>query len=162
MTNKSLALLLPLLAISAISNAADALAQTQTQSQTQSQTQAPTSLPDAPPASAFMPIGPGIGILTSRSDQGYTLLINSANLPAGSIRVDIDPGGLLIHSSGQHQRSQRRSGGPGQGQFQSYSYSSSYGSFRRRLPMPPDADPSSAVREDNGQRITIFIPLATR
>jgi len=153
MTTKPASLLLLLIATTASHYAPNALAQPQP---------SPTTLQPAPPLTAFMPIGPGVSILTSRSEQGYTLLINSARLPLDSIRVDIDPRGLLIHSSGQHQSSQRRSGAPGQGQFQSYSYSSSYGSFRQYLPMPRDADPSGAVREDNGQRITIFIPLATQ
>lgn len=159
MTTKPAPLLLLLIATTATSYAPNALAQPQPQTQPPP---SPATLPPAPPLTAFTPIGPGVGILTSRSEQGYTLLINSATLPPESIRVDIDPRGVLIHSSGQHQSSERRSGAPGQGQFQSYSYSSSYGSFTRRLPMPRDADPSGAVREDKGQRITIFIPLATQ
>lgn len=120
------------------------------------------SLPTMPPPSAFMPVAPGIGVLTQSSEQGYTVLIDSTSLPPESIRVDIDAHGLLIHSSGQRQYSQRHSSAPGQQQFQSYSYSSSSRSFRRRLPIPMDADPSGAVRADNGHRITIFIPRLAR
>jgi hypothetical protein len=121
----------------------------------------PTPYPTAPPAAAFLPIAPGIDILTRRDPQGYTLIINSSRLPVAVIRVDITPYSLLIHASDQRQRNQRQQGRPNgrPGHFQSYSYSSSQQSFTQRLPMPPDADPSGAVREHHGQQITIFIPL---
>ena len=149
MTPKALTLLLPLLLVSATSDALNAFAQT------------PNPVPTTPPDTAFAPIAPGIAIFANRSEEGYALLIDSSSLPVAFIQVDIDDRSLFIHANRQHQRRQYHSSVPGQGQFRSYSYSSRSGHFMRRLPLPPDADPSRAVREDSRQRITIFIPRLT-
>ena len=113
----------------------------------------------APPGPPFIPIAQGIAIQTRSSASGYTLVIDSASLPPASIRVDIDRNMLLIHANDQRSSSRRQQFGRN-GQMQSYSYSSRTSRFNRRLPIPPDADPGNAVREDGEHQVTIFIPRA--
>jgi HSP20 family molecular chaperone IbpA len=94
------------------------------------------------------------GIEMNQTDEGYEFLVPLKGVPSEEVTVEVRGRQLVIARDERLSRQTERPGS--QGYSRSYSYS--FGTFRRSLTIPRDADPSGLTYEATDDGIRIFLP----
>jgi HSP20 family molecular chaperone IbpA len=107
-----------------------------------------------PSRGGLYPYSSRYGIEMDQTEEGYEFFVPLKGVPSEEVNVEVRGRQLLV---ARDERMSRQSERPGdQGYSRSYSYS--FGSFRRSLTIPRDADPSGLSYEATGDGIRIFLP----
>lgn len=96
-------------------------------------------------------------LIKDMTPEGYRLRIPlRAGQQAADIRIQPQGRALIIHSQHQHYRESEQQ--DAQGRQLSRGFSVSSGHFRRRVALPPDADPGAMQRTDQEDAVVVILP----
>lgn len=114
----------------------------------------PYAYPQPPTYSGSYNRAPGIRVETHRDADGYIVDIQLRGLKPADVTIARSGRWLIVEKTGRESSSERNEG--------SYSYSRSFGTVRRQLTLPRNADLDAMVREDGEDSILLRIPYQER
>lgn len=114
----------------------------------------PYGEPEFPSASPGYQRAPSIRVQTRRAADGYLVNIQLQGMTPDDVTLTRSGRWLVVEKVASEERTDQGEG--------SYSYSRSFGTVRRQITLPRNADLDAMVREDGEHEITLSIPLRYR